>query len=130
MPLAASDLSSTVAAGTVRAPMLHAAPGLSSTVAAAPRVSGPCLIDGSGQRFALRAGAVTRLGRAFDNDIVINDSSVSRHHASIESVNGRFELRDLQSQNGTYVSDERVTQRPIADGDSIRLGQAPFTFRA
>jgi pSer/pThr/pTyr-binding forkhead associated (FHA) protein len=73
---------------------------------------------------------VTRLGRAFDNDIVINDSSVSRHHASIESVNGRFELRDLQSQNGTYVSHERVTQRPIADGDLIRLGQAPFTFRA
>jgi pSer/pThr/pTyr-binding forkhead associated (FHA) protein len=130
MPRAASDLGSTVAAGTVRAPMLHAGQGVSSTVASAPRVSGPCLIDGSGQRFALRPGAVTRLGRAPDNDIVINDSSVSRHHASIESVNGRFELRDQQSQNGTYVSDERVTQRPIADGDLIRLGQAPFTFRA
>jgi pSer/pThr/pTyr-binding forkhead associated (FHA) protein len=118
------------AAGTVRAPMPRAASDLGSTVASAPRVSGPCLIDGSGQRFALRPGAVTRLGRAPDNDIVINDSSVSRHHASIESVNGRFELRDQQSQNGTYVSDERVTQRPIADGDLIRLGQAPFTFRA
>jgi pSer/pThr/pTyr-binding forkhead associated (FHA) protein len=118
------------AAGTVRAPMPRAASDLGSTVASAPRVSGPCLIDGSGQRFALRPGAVTRLGRASDNDIVINDSSVSRHHASIESVNGRFELRDQQSQNGTYVSDERVTQRPIADGDLIRLGQAPFTFRA
>jgi pSer/pThr/pTyr-binding forkhead associated (FHA) protein len=118
------------AAGTVRAPMPRAASDLRSTVASAPRVSGPCLIDGSGQRFALRPGAVTRLGRAPDNDIVINDSSVSRHHASIESVNGRFELRDQQSQNGTYVSDERVTQRPIADGDLIRLGQAPFTFRA
>ena len=73
---------------------------------------------------------MTRLGRALDNDIVINHSSVSRHHASIEAVNGAFELRDLQSQNGTFISDERVTQRPIADGDVIRLGQAPFTFRA
>jgi len=119
------------AAGTVRASTPSPAPGLSPTVAASARVSGgPCLVDGSGQRFALRAGAVTRLGRALDNDIVINHSSVSRHHASIEAVNGAFELRDLQSQNGTYVSDERVTQRPIADGDVIRLGQAPFTFRA
>jgi pSer/pThr/pTyr-binding forkhead associated (FHA) protein len=118
------------AAGTVRASTPSPAPGLSSTVAASPRAGGPCLVDGSGQRFALRAGAVTRLGRALDNDIVINHSSVSRHHASIEAVNGAFELRDLQSQNGTYVSDERVTQRPIADGDVIRLGQAPFTFRA
>jgi len=118
------------AAGAVRAPAPPAASGLSSTVAAAPPVSGPCLIDSSGQRFALRAGAVTRLGRALDNDIVINHSSVSRHHASIEAVSGTFELRDLQSQNGTYVSDQRVTQGPIADGDLIRLGQAPLTFRA
>jgi pSer/pThr/pTyr-binding forkhead associated (FHA) protein len=118
------------AAGAVRAPAPSAASGLSSTIAAAPPVSRPCLIDSSGQRFALRAGAVTRLGRALDNDIVINHSSVSRHHASIEAGNGTFELRDLQSQNGTYVSDQRVTQRPIADGDLIRLGQAPFTFRA
>ncbi|MBV8139542.1 MAG: FHA domain-containing protein [Deltaproteobacteria bacterium] len=119
------------AAGAVRASATAAASGLSSTVAAAaPALSGPCLIDSSGQRFALRPGAVTRLGRALDNDIVINHSSVSRHHASIEAVNGTFELRDLQSQNGTYVSDQRVTQRPITDGDLIRLGQAPLTFRA
>jgi pSer/pThr/pTyr-binding forkhead associated (FHA) protein len=117
-------------AGAVRASMPSAAQGVTATVAAAPRASGPCLIDDSGQRFPLRAGTVTRLGRALDNDIVINHSSVSRHHASIEAVNGAFQLRDLQSQNGTFVSDERVTQRPIADGDLIRLGQAPLTFRA
>ena len=96
----------------------------------APSSAGPCLVDSTGQRFALRAGASTRLGRALDNDIVVNHSSVSRHHASIEAVNGSYELRDLQSQNGTWVRDERVTQRAIADGDVIRLGQAPFTFRA
>jgi pSer/pThr/pTyr-binding forkhead associated (FHA) protein len=118
------------AAGAVRTPIPSAERGLTSTVAAAPRASGPCLIDSSGQRFALHAGAPTRLGRALDNDIVIDHSSVSRHHASIEAVNGAFELRDLQSQNGTYVSGERVAQKPILDGDLIRLGQAPFTFRA
>ena len=92
--------------------------------------TGAYLIDGGGQRFPLRAGGATRLGRALDNDIVVNHSSVSRHHASIEAVNGSYEVRDLQSQNGTWIRDERVSQRAIADGDVIRLGQAPFTFRA
>lgn len=118
------------AAGAMRTATPPARQSLAPTVAAAPALGGPCLIDSSGRRFALHANAVNRLGRALDNDIVIDHSSVSRHHASIESVDGAFELRDLQSQNGTYVSDQRVTQKPIADGDLIRLGQAPFTFRA
>jgi pSer/pThr/pTyr-binding forkhead associated (FHA) protein len=100
---------------------------VSSTVASA---SSPCLIDESGSCYTLRASGSTRLGRALDNDIVVSHSSVSRHHASIEAVDGGFEVRDLQSQNGTFVGDERVTRRRIVSGDSIRLGQAPFRFRA
>jgi pSer/pThr/pTyr-binding forkhead associated (FHA) protein len=114
---------------TSRAPVSPGSVVVTSSTAAGS-ASGPYLIDGSGQRFALRAGAPTRLGRALDNDIVVNHSSVSRHHASIEAVNGAFELRDLQSQNGTWVGEDRVTQKAIADGDRIKLGQAPFTFRA
>jgi len=92
--------------------------------------SGPALEDPSGQRYALRATGATSLGRALDNDIVVNYSSVSRHHASITGAGDGFELKDLNSQNGTFVADRRITQAPLADGDSIRLGQAPFTFRA
>lgn len=92
--------------------------------------AGPYLIDASGQRFPVRANAATSLGRALDNDVVISHASVSRHHASIETANGSFQIRDLNSQNGTFVGDRRVTQTAIADGDAIRLGQAPFTFRA
>ncbi|HVA78107.1 MAG TPA: FHA domain-containing protein [Candidatus Binataceae bacterium] len=92
--------------------------------------SGPALVDPSGQRHPLRAAGATSLGRALDNDIVVNHSSVSRHHASISGAGGGFELKDLNSQNGTFVGDRRITEAPLADGDSIRLGQAPFTFRA
>ena len=111
---------------------VQAAPGavVVTSSSSAPAGAGPCLVDGAGERFALRVGGTTKLGRALDNDIVVNHSSVSRHHASIEAVNGSYEVRDLQSQNGTWVRDERITQRAIADGDVIRLGQAPFTFRA
>jgi pSer/pThr/pTyr-binding forkhead associated (FHA) protein len=97
---------------------------------AAASANGPCLLGSSGERFPLRIGAATTLGRALDNDIVVNHASVSRHHASIEARNGAFRLRDLGSQNGTYVGAERVTEAPIADGDKVKLGDAAFTFHA
>lgn len=102
----------------------------SRVAAPGPQMNGPALEDSSGQRHSLRANGMTSLGRALDNDIVVNHSSVSRHHASIVSSGGGFELRDLNSQNGTFVADRRITQAPLTDGDSVRLGQAPFTFRA
>jgi pSer/pThr/pTyr-binding forkhead associated (FHA) protein len=97
---------------------------------AASNTNGPCLLGASGERFPLRIGAATTLGRALDNDIVVNHASVSRHHASIEARNGAFRLRDLGSQNGTYVGAERVTEASIADGDKVKLGDAAFTFHA
>jgi pSer/pThr/pTyr-binding forkhead associated (FHA) protein len=84
----------------------------------------------SGDRFALRPDAATRLGRALDNDIVVTDASASRHHATIEAVNGSFRLRDLGSQNGTYIGGTRVTDAPLGNGDTVRIGDAVFTFYA
>src|SRR6266852_8549782 len=100
----------------------------SATTAAS--ANSPCLLGASGERFLLRIGAATTLGRALDNDIVVNHASVSRHHASIEARNSAFRLRDLGSQNGTYVGAERVTEASIADGDKVKLGDAAFTFHA
>lgn len=97
---------------------------------AAANANGPCLLGASGERFPLRIGTATTLGRALDNDIVVNHASVSRHHASIEARNGAFRLRDLGSQNGTYVGVERVTEASITDGDNVKLGDAAFTFHA
>ena len=89
----------------------------------------PHLVGRGGQRFELRGG-LTRLGRALDNDIVVDDSSVSRYHANIRSHDGAFELIDLNSRNGTFVADRRITEARLSNGDSIRLGDAQLTFRA
>ena len=101
-------------------------PALSSVGA----VNGPYLTDADGRRIAVRPGGVTRLGRALDNDIVLQDNSVSRHHASITQLNGTFRVSDLGSHNGTYVRGERVTETGLADGDSVKFGEANFVFHA
>ena len=94
-------------------------------------VEGPCLIDASGQQFPLPNGAPVRVGRALDNEIVVSHSSVSRHHASLENINGTVTVKDLNSQNGTFVGNRRVTSSvPLNDGDTVRFGDAQFTFRA
>ncbi|MGH7918078.1 MAG: FHA domain-containing protein, partial [Candidatus Binataceae bacterium] len=59
-----------------------------------------------------------------------NDGSVSRHHAALEVAQGRLKLRDLTSQNGTWVDGRRVSEAQMADGDSFRLGDAALTFHA
>jgi pSer/pThr/pTyr-binding forkhead associated (FHA) protein len=88
------------------------------------------LLGSGGQQFVLRSAATTRIGRALDNDIIVGDASVSRHHASIEYRNGGFLVRDLGSQNGTWMDGKRVTEALLSSGDALRLGDAFFTFHA
>ncbi|MFD7282542.1 FHA domain-containing protein [Streptomyces sp. NPDC059862] len=67
-------------------------------------------------QFAL--GRVMRIGRALENDLVVSDLQVSRHHAEFHSTpDGRMEIRDLGSHNGTYVNGQ-----PIPKGGSQLLG--------
>ncbi|BDH55660.1 hypothetical protein MTP03_05990 [Tsukamurella sp. PLM1] len=71
-----------------------------------------------------------RLGRLPDNDISIDDTKVSREHAVITGSVSGFAVRDLQSSNGTYVGERRVSgQLPLSDGDELTLGRTTFRFR-
>ncbi|WP_399883389.1 FHA domain-containing protein [Streptomyces sp. BBFR51] len=63
-------------------------------------------------------GRVMRIGRALENELVVSDLQVSRNHAEFHSTpDGRMEIRDLGSHNGTYVNGQ-----PIAKGGSQLLG--------
>lgn len=81
-----------------------------------------------GQRFSLRAGRQT-IGRREDNDIVIDESSVSSSHAWIMNQNGHYVIMNTLSTNGTFVNDQRVHDAVLKHGDRIRFGQAEFIFR-
>ncbi|MFH8257236.1 FHA domain-containing protein [Streptomyces roseolus] len=66
----------------------------------------------------LALGHVMRIGRALENELVVSDLQVSRHHAEFHATpDGRMEIRDLGSHNGTYVNGQ-----PIPKGGTALLG--------
>lgn len=70
------------------------------------------------------------LGRAPDNLIVIDDSSVSGRHAQLERAGDVYRLKDLDSTNGTRVNGVPVTETVLRFDDRIRLGGVEARFEA
>ena len=67
------------------------------------------------------------IGRAPDNDIVVADLSVSRHHAELRNIGGRYEIADLGSHNGTFLNGNQIVSRaPVTEQDIVGIGQATF----
>ena len=109
--------------------MLPLDDSLGSTLIQIPRL--PRLVittgTGEGREFKLRAKAT--LGRAPDNDIIVEDLKVSRHHAVIALTEGRYTITDLESANGTFVNGIRIREsHPLIAEDVISLGDTELTF--
>ena len=64
---------------------------------------------------------VINIGRRPDNHLVIDDPRVSRTHAQIRAIKGRFVLFDLNSTGGTFINYQPVNQHPLSAGDVISL---------
>jgi len=75
----------------------------------------------SGEELFIRK-PVTTVGRALDNDIVLEAGDVSRHHARLEHGENGFRLTDLGSTNGTKVNGKAIRVNPVAAGDEISFG--------
>lgn len=70
------------------------------------------------------------LGRSKENEIPIDDLSVSRKHAVVEREEDTFFITDLNSSNGTYVNSTKITEKtPITPEDIIIVGRVHFSFR-
>jgi pSer/pThr/pTyr-binding forkhead associated (FHA) protein len=76
------------------------------------------------------AGAPLRLGRAADNDVVVRDPTVSRHHAELlgDPAHG-YEIVDRGSRNGTFVNGRRVERARLGPSDRIGIGYHEFRLR-
>jgi len=69
------------------------------------------------------------IGRADDCEIVIDNLAVSRHHAIIERKDGGFQIKDLDSNNGTFVNGHRITEGTSLNfGDEIGIGKHVIVF--
>lgn len=75
-------------------------------------------------------GMFNYIGRSEENHIRIARAGISRRHAVVRAGPDGFTIRDLQSQNGTFVNGEQVTERRLADGDRIAIGDAQLVFRS
>lgn len=70
-----------------------------------------------------------RIGRGKDNEMILNDSSVSRRHAEIHRDKGdRFTIYDLDSLNGVYVNNDKVSRQRLHEGDIIEIGDINMRF--
>ncbi|MGW3407088.1 FHA domain-containing protein, partial [Streptomyces zhihengii] len=68
-----------------------------------------------------------RIGRSPDNDLVVDDLIVSRHHAELRSLDaGGYEIADLGSHNGTYLNGRPVDVAPLGQGDIVGIGHSAF----
>src|SRR5580658_164131 len=65
----------------------------------------------------------TTIGRVDDNTFQIVDPSVSSHHCEVLLRGNEILVRDLNSTNGTFVNDARISESPLKPGQTVRLGQ-------
>jgi len=72
--------------------------------------------------------SVINIGRRMDNQLVIDDPRISRNHAQLRAINGRFVLFDLNSTGGTFVNGQRTSQSVLYPGDVISLAGVALIF--
>jgi diguanylate cyclase (GGDEF)-like protein len=80
-----------------------------------------------GTRFPVKQGELL-IGRSSQAHLQIDHESVSRRHARVMSTDGRIEISDMGSTNGTYVNDEIVQARELTDGDLIKVGRTILKY--
>ncbi|MGE5358886.1 MAG: FHA domain-containing protein [Bacteroidales bacterium] len=79
--------------------------------------------------FRLMPGAVKTVGRSTTADFILDAGMVSRFHCRLTvSPEGKVEIRDLESTNGTFVNDKRVRRGPLAEGDRLRIGRVELVM--
>lgn len=84
-------------------------------------------LDGDGRRVEFAGRAIT-IGRHPDNVVPIDDDRASRFHCVIEATPEGFQIRDLDSRNGTKVNELSIETSVLRSGDIVRIGRTRFRF--
>ncbi len=74
-------------------------------------------------------GPLIGIGRASDNDVIVDDPMVSRHHCQLKLQHGAYSFTDLGSRNGSTVNGQPVSTIALGPGDVIRVGDTEIEFQ-
>jgi pSer/pThr/pTyr-binding forkhead associated (FHA) protein len=72
----------------------------------------------------------TTIGRVEDNTFQIADPSVSSHHCEIHLRGSEIVIRDLNSTNGSFINNDKITEQVLKPGQTLRLGQVELKLEA
>jgi hypothetical protein len=93
-----------------------------------PTVPANAFLIVNGTRVYPLKQSVVNIGRRPDNQLVIEDARISRVHAQLRAIKGRYVIFDLDSLGGTFVNDQPVHQSVLYPGDVISLAGVPLVF--
>ena len=71
---------------------------------------------------------VVNIGRHSENDLILDDPHISRHHAQLRVINRHYVLFDVGSTGGVFLNQEKITQATLQSGDVIRLGTIKLIY--
>ena len=87
------------------------------------------VLSGSARGTSRPLGDKVRVGKAPDNDLVLGDDTVSRHHCELTRANDGVHVRDLGSTNGTRVQGARVSEAIVQPGTVLKVGEVEIALR-
>ena len=86
------------------------------------------LLEGNQEKIHNLKPGVTKIGRLLNNQIVINDSLISRYHSEIVVTSDQTIIKDCQSRNHTFVNQVKITQSVLQEGDEVTIGNKNFRY--
>lgn len=85
------------------------------------------LVVGGKTNFPLEK-PVINIGRHSQNDLVLNNLHVSRHHAQLRAINNQYVIFDVGSTGGTFLNERQISRATLQSGDVIRIGLVKLIY--
>ena len=109
-------------------PLRVATPNRPQTAEAAEKVPAGAFLVIDGRRNFPLVKPLIRIGRRMENDLILADLHVSRFHAELRLLEGRFVVVDLDSTSGTFVNGKRVHEHPLVPGDLVTIARSMLIY--
>jgi transcriptional regulator with GAF, ATPase, and Fis domain len=87
------------------------------------------ILSGNHKGHSVVLGGHTRIGKSGDNDIVLTDDTVSRHHCELLRAPDGVHVRDLESTNGTRVDGTRIREAVLGTGQVLKVGEVEIAVK-